>query len=92
MSTLHIVRTSAFSDNALQKCIYLLDRNDQLLLLDDGVYNCHHPLLANINNSIFALKIHCTARSTTVNNHISLIDMCEFVALTDNAEKVITWQ
>ncbi|TMM43251.1 sulfurtransferase complex subunit TusB [Colwellia ponticola] len=98
MSTLHLVRQSAFSRNDFEQCISVLAEQDSLVLMDDGCYNLKHPLMASLlkkdNNkvSIKVISTHAQARAVEVMAGISQITMADVVELTFNHNKVITWQ
>ncbi|TRX56888.1 sulfurtransferase complex subunit TusB [Thalassomonas sp. M1454] len=91
MCTLHLIRTSAFADNKLQQCIALLEESDQIVLIDDGVYNVNHNLIDSVSNSISALSEHIQARGLSSNN-IKQMSYTDLVKATEKAGKVITWQ
>ncbi|OUS28734.1 hypothetical protein A9Q98_07385 [Thalassotalea sp. 42_200_T64] len=95
MTILHIVRSSAFNDNKLELCLSIVTEHDSIFLIDDGVYNIAHPSLLKLLDRIevFALTEHTNARALNIDNKkIRTADLSAFVALTDNAEKTITWQ
>lgn len=89
--TIHLVRTSAYTDNKLQLCLETLAVNDELFLLDDGVYNVNHALLNRIDNSVYALDEHLSARAVNPGK-IKIINYAELVQATVKSGKVITWQ
>ena len=102
MSTLHIVRQSAFMTNDLAQCLSIISGQDALVLIDDGCYNLEHSLLQPLlktsitqpNNaiSINVIKHHAQARALKAIETVSLIEMAELVALTFTHQRVITWQ
>ncbi|MDN3651460.1 sulfurtransferase complex subunit TusB [Thalassotalea ponticola] len=95
MAVLHIVRTSAFQDNKLNLCLGLLSNKDTLFLMDDGVYNVAHPKLLKRLDEIDVLVIeeHLIARGIEAEQpSIALATLKDLVTLSDQADKVITWQ
>ena len=92
MSTLHIIRTSAFVDNKLKQCTDLLHSDDRVCLIDDGAYNTNHSLISAIANKVSVIKDHLVARNVSPNEAITIIEYSDLVTATINAEKVITWQ
>lgn len=95
MAILHIVRNSAFNDNKLNLCLSIISDKDTLFLIDEGVYNIAHPKLIKRLGTIdvYALKEHLVARGLELNDtFIQKADYKLLVELSDNAEKVITWQ
>jgi len=97
MTTLHLVRQSAFNSQDLFQCCQVMLPADILVLMDDGCYNLNHTLLSNIENIISAENIkviqhHAMARGLNVPELIEVISMNELVNLTFETENVITWQ
>ncbi len=94
MSTLHLMRTSAYQQNDLTQCLDLLQASDAIVLLDDGCYNLsHHLLTANISNPIYHINEHAIARAMLDQKKISqAITLAELPALFFTFDKVITWQ
>ena len=97
MTTLHIVRTSAFNSNDLFQCLALANPLDTIVLIDDGCYNMNHPLIARVleEKPALAIKImlaHAKARSINLINGIDAIIMQDLVELTLSSRQVITWQ
>lgn len=101
MSTLHIVRESAFKTNDFAQCIEVLCDNDIIALLDDGCYNVNHILLNDFKNNRFqknnvqinVLVEHARARAITVDeSQFTKISMDDLVSMTFSNDRVITWQ
>ncbi|TPH12775.1 sulfurtransferase complex subunit TusB [Litorilituus lipolyticus] len=97
MTTLHLVRQSAFNSQELFQCSQIILPADILVLIDDGCYNLNHTLLTNIKNIISVKNIkviqhHVSARGLNVPEFIEVISMNELVNLTFDTENVITWQ
>lgn len=106
MSTLHLVRQSAFTSNDFQQCLSVLGEQDSIVLMDDGCYNLKHPLMDSlvkqVNNvvssavnrkiNISVILTHAQARAIETMAMVSYIGMADVVALTFNHNKVITWQ
>lgn len=97
MSVLHLIRTSNFATNDLSLCLNHLSADDSLILLDDGCYNLHHPLLNSAvekitRSNIYMLGQHASARGLKLDQDIELISMAEVVQLVLSNQTVITWQ
>lgn len=98
MSTLHLVRKSAFTTNDFAQCLSVLDQQDAIVLMDDGCYNLKHPLMdslikrANSTVSINVIANHAKARAVETLTAVNKIQMNDVVELTFNHQKVITWQ
>jgi tRNA 2-thiouridine synthesizing protein B len=97
MTTLHIVRQSAFNTNDFAQCIQVLRKRDVIVLIDDGCYNLHHPLISTIENSdgiqLNIIDKHATARAITIDIALcNTISMNNLVKLTLASDRVITWQ
>jgi len=102
MTTLHIVRQSAFNTNDLFQCLRVLGNNDVIVFIDDGCYNLQHTLIKNVdNNTLFSnqniqLKViaqHAKARAIVINEAIiDKITMDDLVSLTFENDRAITWQ
>lgn len=97
MSTLHIIRQSAFNTCDLAQCLDLISDKDALVLMDDGCYNLNHALLQpliqpNQDININVVESHAAARAIQISQDISPITMTDVVNLTFAHNKVITWQ
>lgn len=108
MTTLHIIRQSAFQTTDFSQCIEMIASENSdvpssnnasvhtVVLIDDGCYNVNHPLFNNIPClvTVYALKNHILARAIKVSNtsSIKLVDMKDFIGLTLTAKNTVTWQ
>jgi tRNA 2-thiouridine synthesizing protein B len=95
MTTLHLVRRSAFETNDFAQCLNTTTNKDCLILLDDGCYNLHHTLLKSAPCAVKAIKEQVLARGISVEqqaNTVKLISMAALVELTFGYQKTITWQ
>jgi tRNA 2-thiouridine synthesizing protein B len=98
MSTLHLVRQSAFATNDFAQCLSVLDNQDSIVLMDDGCYNLKHTLmdslLKRVNDTINinVIRSHAQARAIETMATIQHISIADVVNLTFNHNKVITWQ
>lgn len=94
MSTLHLVRQSAFNRNDFQQCIDVLAEQDTMILMDDGCYNLKHPLMTDLLTkiNINVITMHAQARAVEVITGIKQVSMADVVTLTFTHNKVITWQ
>jgi len=98
MATLHLVRQSAFATNDFAQCLSVLDRQDSIILMDDGCYNLKHALMDSLIKrvdgtvNIHVMTSHAKARAIETITTIKHIEMKDVVELTFNHSKVITWQ
>lgn len=97
MTTLHIVRQSAFNTNDFSQCLQVLGKKDVIVFIDDGCYNLQHNLINSIdgtkNIQLKVIKQHANARAIIINEEIfTKITMTELVSLTFENDRVITWQ
>jgi tRNA 2-thiouridine synthesizing protein B len=75
--------------SALELCSNLIAEDDQVVLLEDGVYLGLHSLPF----SVFAIRFDVDARglSGRLTEHIKPIDYSDFVRLCTEADKVCSW-
>lgn len=97
MTTLHIVRQSAFQTSDFSQCLQVLGNNDAIVFIDDGCYNLQHNLInsidANKNIQLKIMKQHANARAIHINEELfTIITMADLISLTFDNERVITWQ
>lgn len=100
MSTLHLIRQSAFATNDFEQCLSLLSDSDTVVLMDDGCYNLKHPSLlkqlnrqaCNANLKLMVIKSHRKARAIELLEGVDEINMAEVISLTFSNQQVITWQ
>ena len=98
MSTLHLVRQSAFTTNDFAQCLSVLDHQDTIVLMDDGCYNLKHNLMDSLikridsSININVITRHAKARAIDLIATVNHIDISDVVELTFNHKKVITWQ
>jgi tRNA 2-thiouridine synthesizing protein B len=98
MSSLHLVRQSAFATNDFAQCLSVLDHQDAIILMDDGCYNLKHALMDSLIKrvddtiTIHVIASHAKARAIESMATVKHIEMTDVVELTFNHSKVITWQ
>ncbi|REL26984.1 sulfurtransferase complex subunit TusB [Thalassotalea euphylliae] len=97
MASIHLIRNSAYSDANILTALSLLNADDLVVFIDDGVYNVSHPgiqqlLVNNIGIQVYVIEHHIQARGITAPVNIEKITMANLVALTDQSTQVITWQ
>lgn len=97
MTTLHIVRKSAFNTSDFVQCLQVTEKNDVVVFIDDGCYNLCHDLITKIEQDksvqLKVIEAHASARGVTINDDIcTKISMNELVSLTFTNDRVITWQ
>ena len=98
MTTLHLVRQSAFATNDFAQCLSVLAHKDAIVFIDDGCYNVKHPLLSSLiervddSVSLNVVDSHAKARAIEAPKSIHKVSITEVVELTFIHKKVITWQ
>lgn len=88
---LHLIQRSPFSSTSLSDCLNIIDNEDSLLFMQDGIYIQNHPTLPSISNPVYALQDDLKARGLATNKLCKSIDYQEFVKLCTLHEKVISW-
>ena len=91
MSTLHIVNKTG---QPLELCLRSLNQDDTVLLIEEGVYNLleSNEKLTGIDQKILVLGDDCKARGIKIDrNDINTISIDEFVVLTEQCSKIISW-
>jgi len=90
--TLYIVNTPPNTPNRLQACLDLIQADDHLLLIENGVYWASEGLSCSLQDlpcSATALESDCLARGV-----ISALPTCsddEFVDLTAEYPRSVSW-
>lgn len=95
MTTLHIVRQSAYATNDFTQCLQIVNKHDAIVFMDDGSYNVTHPAIKEVNDQVTTMAIieHVNARAIDLTNtSTTAITMTQLVDLTFEADRVITWQ
>ncbi|WP_057831154.1 sulfurtransferase complex subunit TusB [Colwellia sp. TT2012] len=98
MSTLHLIRQSAFTSNDFAQCLSVLDHQDSVVLMDDGCYNLKHSLMDSLikrvggSVNINIIASHAQARAIEIITAVNTIEISDVVELTFTHNKVITWQ
>lgn len=92
---LHLIQKSPFQSNCLSECLNIAGNDDQFLLMQDGVYAIQQSEFINSGRSIFALKDDLSARGISISdeqkNNVIAIDYDQFVELTLETDKTISW-
>ncbi|MGR6873956.1 sulfurtransferase complex subunit TusB [Pseudomonas sp. HK3] len=94
--TLHLIQKSPFSNSALKDCLAIINTNDSVLLMQDGVYACKDKAFIDLANStasnkIYALTDDLRARGVDAIDHLQTINYTEFVELCAHSNNVISW-
>lgn len=99
MTTLHIVRQSAFTSNDFAQCLQVCQNSDIIVYTDDGCYCLTHSLISQVSAQVQQKVItdHASARAINLthaltSSKVTAITMKDLVTLTFQAERVITWQ
>lgn len=86
---LHLIQKSPFQNSAFADCLNIIDSDDTILLMQDGIYALLHPLLQTTNNPIFALDTDLLARGIITN--FKTINYQELVSLCCQHKQTISW-
>ena len=96
-SILHTVNQSPFTNKALEQCIHCYQKNDGILLLENGVYAAlqSQPLALQMSNkACYAIAVDIKARGLSTQpliEHITMIDYDDFVNLCTQHILVNSW-
>jgi len=89
---LHLIQRNPFSHGVFDECLKLVQNNDSILLMGDGVYSLKHPILSTIEQPIYALEADCLGRGLeTQLDGITFIDMARFVKLCSQHKQTLSW-
>lgn len=103
MSTLHTLNKTAQATSLNAKLSHLIDKDDNVLLIEDGVYQCltlsRTPVPKNEVSTwahqakkIYAIKEDALARGINIQmKDIAFISYEEFVKLSMESNKVVSW-
>ncbi|TVU68865.1 sulfurtransferase complex subunit TusB [Cobetia crustatorum] len=93
---LHLLNRSPFSSRVYEDVLNAMGSEDQLLLIEDGVNGAlssagHY--LAGLEGRLFALREDLESRglSGRCSESVIVVDVDGFVALTEAADKTISW-
>ncbi len=94
---LHIINKSPLQHSALNDALPFINENDQVILIDDGVYAAINA--TNSINKIKAINCQCLALHDDVemrgipniDTSVQMISMNDFVERVFNASKNISW-
>jgi tRNA 2-thiouridine synthesizing protein B len=89
---LHLIQKSPFQTQYLSECLNIASKDDAFLLMQDGVYAIQKSDFIQHNKNIYALESDLNARGLSVENtKVSVISYSEFVTLTEQHNKVLSW-
>lgn len=89
--TLHLIQKSPFSSSVLKDCLNLINEDDCILLMQDGVYAQQDPALLALSNVTYIIEDDATARGIQSHNHTQCINYQDFVELCAKSDNVISW-
>ncbi len=96
MSTLHMVRQSAFTSSSFKQCLQLALAGDCIVFIDDGCYCVTHPLFEQLVQSgslaLYIINEQAKARGIPLHDKVEPIDMSDLVEITFKTDNAITWQ
>ncbi|WP_106478160.1 sulfurtransferase complex subunit TusB [Phytohalomonas tamaricis] len=93
---LHILNRSPFASRVHEDMLRAMVNEDRVLLIEDGVsaaLKAGITLLPTIDERLYALKEDLEARglSQRCDPCVNIVDVDGFVALTEQADKVVSW-
>lgn len=93
---LHLLNRSPSSSRVPEDALRAMGDEDRLLLIEDGVYGARAPLLASfeaVGGRLFALREDLVSRGLEDRcaATVTVVDMDGFVALTEEAERTVSW-
>ena len=88
MNTLHTVNKGG---HPLTLCLRAMADSDALLLIEEGVYTLLTEQAALKGRKIYALKVDVEARGIPLPESIKAVDYDQFVALTIEYDKTVSW-
>jgi tRNA 2-thiouridine synthesizing protein B len=90
--TLHLIQKSPFTTSVLQNCLDVINEEDIILLMQDGVYSCQLPTLSTIENRILVLRDDLDARGIQADKtDIEIISYENFVTFCTQCKNIISW-
>ena len=96
--TLHLLSRSPNSGSSFEDCLQACGSEDEILLLEDGVYACtsetHLELLKSKGIRCYALTSDCVARGlvSPPDDKILAVDYKGFVELAVKHPRSVTWR
>lgn len=90
--TLHLIQKSPFSTSLLDDCLNVINDDDSIILMQDGVLACQQPRLATLKNTIFALQDDLDARGIQqTHKNVNAISYTKFVQLCTECKNTVSW-
>lgn len=96
--TLHLLNKTQQHSALILRMLSSLSEDDQILLIEDGVYNACPSITSWIDDHklaahVFALSCDIEARGlkNRVRQDIGMVDDTGFVKLSCEADKVVSW-
>ncbi|WP_431356912.1 sulfurtransferase complex subunit TusB [Litoribrevibacter albus] len=91
---LHLVFSSPYKHSALQDCLKVVQKSDAILLIEDGVFAVSHPEYSDKLNChpCYALESDLESRGINTPNSVAVINYDDFVELTLQFDKTISWR
>lgn len=88
---LHIISHSLFKYRPSGISLALLDPQDSVLLLGDGLYSATHPDIQTLSG-VYGIEEDRAARGLPKHPHVNHIDYAAMVVLTANHHPIVTWR
>lgn len=88
---LHIIQKSPFSSTVLDDCLKTINKDDAILLIQDGVFAVNHPSINQHPLTIYALQEDLNARGINPDGATTCIGYNEFVELCAKYDTSISW-
>lgn len=92
---LHLIRQSPYQQDISSELSTLISNDDDVLLIDDGVYFCqslHFAIIQEKAKNILIVDEHLQARGITFEQADSLLPFAQIAEILVQSEKTLTWQ
>lgn len=88
---LHLIQKSPFQTNCLEQCLSIASTDDHFLLMSDGIYALQKNDFVNHFDNIYVLETDLQARGLAADRKIKTISHKQFVELTLQHDKSLSW-
>ncbi|MDN3520831.1 sulfurtransferase complex subunit TusB [Halomonas ramblicola] len=93
---LHILNRSPLDSRVPEQALISMGPDDRLLLIEDGVQGALPALAVHfdgLEGRLFALREDLASRGllSRCDKRVRLVDVADFVTLTEEAERTVSW-
>ena len=92
---LHLIRQSPFQQDISSELATLISKDDDILLIDDGVYfsqSLHFAIVKEKAKNVLIVDEHLQARGITCEQTDNLLPIAQVAELLVHSDKTLTWQ